>query len=193
MSTSFFDDDDGDDTQLLPAGGPVAAPAVVGDNDEDDEFQLPPRLRGAESVAAAAAAAAAGAGGYNARAGPSSRPVRAPARHHVREASTLSRIDMDLDVDDLVGDIIAPNDDDGRTRNKRVNAGNDEEDSRESEVDRLMRRWMDERMAPELLRCDEELMGSLMERLEAQVRSYSRVCFLQRSEELMYIVSILFS
>lgn len=49
----------------------------------------------------------------------------------------------------------------------------EEEDEREkeTEIQQLMRYWMDERMAPELLRSKEDLVNRILERLDAQVRS----------------------
>ena len=151
MSTSFFDDDDEDNFdahEARPAAGPAPALHRPGGGDRnEDEIQLPPPLKDRYQAQAAA--------------GPSHQHAPAARRH--RQQSSAAAMDLDVDVDDLVDDIIAP--ELGGPNAK----GKGREDELENEVERLMRRWMDERMAPELLRCDEELMAAAMERLEAQV------------------------
>ena len=74
-----------------------------------------------------------------------------------------AQTDLDMDMDVYI-------DDDGSGDRKGSGAKSRMEDP-ETDIQRLMRHWMDERAAPELLYLQEDLLSAIMERSEAQVRS----------------------
>lgn len=65
---------------------------------------------------------------------------------------------------------LLPEEEEGNGR-QQEREGNGNNNNDESDVQQLMRIYMDERMSPELLKFPDELIHSLMENLEAQVSS----------------------
>lgn len=83
------------------------------------------------------------------------------ARNYMKELPSRNdhHANSDIDIDLSLAD----------SEMRGMNASGKEE--QETDIQKLMRHWMDERAAPELLYLQEELMNSTMERLEAQVRN----------------------
>lgn len=189
---NFFDDEaDTHDHQVNPdntLAGPSRRPARSRSpsEDDDDDDALPPPLagrttsynnndKGKARAPPAGYTSNAGAGAQRHARGSSSMSIdidtTSTTRHRNNNSTTTTRQrDRGFLADD-------DDDDQDNERDDAERLGRDHDElqldgdggNNESDIQHLMRLYMDERMAPELLKFPEELITNLMQNLEAQV------------------------
>lgn len=203
---NFFDDEADDDrsthlaNQRQRAGvsagpsRPLSRSRYASDNEDDDNDEaLPPPLalrnngndKGKGRATSSVPAAAAGGAARHARASSTmSIDVYDNAHPHAHQrADGQRRRRQQSRGGGGAGGFL--DDNDGGSGPAAGDNEEDEEDEldgdggihNESDIQHLLRLYMDERMAPELLRWNEELIGRLMQNLEAQVCVCSCLCF----------------